>query len=151
LTCIKRNLKKTASPLHMRRVAAPKIFLCVDAVDVWPRRFRRGGHPPPHLRFARPDEIYLVRGPVHGSLLVKRCVRHALCWEAGVALFLRLRSARGLPTTRACTVRTPFRFVSHALCWESQVRPRQAWAEGHPGRGTPRRRGTRSAGRGACD
>ena len=48
----------------MRRVAAPKILLCGDAVDVWPLRFRRGGHPPPHLRFATPDEIYLVRGPV---------------------------------------------------------------------------------------
>ena len=51
-------------PLQLAPRSGAEDFSCGDAVDVWPRRFRRGGQPPPHLRFARRDENYLVRGPV---------------------------------------------------------------------------------------
>ena len=51
-------------PLQLAPRSGAEDFSCGDAVDVWPRRFRRGGQPPPHLRFARRDEKYLVRGPV---------------------------------------------------------------------------------------
>ena len=67
------EFQKQPSPLHMRRVAALKIFWCGDAVDVWPRPFRRGGQPPPHLRFARPDENYLVPAPVRKALSHLTC------------------------------------------------------------------------------
>ena len=76
------------------------------------------------------------------AVFVKRCVGRQ------EALFLRLRSARGLPTTRACTVRTPSFPFRQSCAVLGVASPAEAWAEGHPGRGTPRRRGTRSAGRG---
>ncbi len=54
-------------PLQLAPRSGAEDFSCGDAVDVWPRRFRRGGQPPPHLGFARRDENYLVRGPVMNS------------------------------------------------------------------------------------
>ena len=53
------------------------------------------------------------------------------------------------PANHACLHRARDSFPFRQSCAVLGVAsPAEAWAEGHPGRGTPRRRGTRSAGRG---